>query len=88
MTETRGTFQAPGPEHETSRIVLNEDVFRRRCRALGARTDLERCAVAGISKASLHRWRHGSVTPSYQRLLRMARRLDVRVEELTREVAG
>jgi len=86
MTETRGTFK--GFVDETSRVVLNEEVFRRQTGALGARTDVERCRVAGISKPTLHRWRHGSVTPSYDRLLRMARRLDVRVDELTREVAG
>lgn len=85
MTQTRGTFQSA--KHETSRLILNEEVFRRRTRALGARTDVERCAVAGISKASLHRWRHGSVTPSYNLLRGMARRLEVRVDELTVEVA-
>lgn len=85
MTQTRGAIQSA--EHETSRLILNEEVFRRRTRALGARTDVERCAVAGISKASLHRWRHGSVTPSYNLLRGMARRLEVRVDELTVEVA-
>lgn len=86
MTQTRGTFKSP--ECETSRVVLNEEVFRRRTGALGARTDVERCAVAGISKASLHRWRRGSVTPRYDLLRGMARRLQVRVDELTVEVAG
>ncbi|WP_092550633.1 helix-turn-helix domain-containing protein [Actinoplanes derwentensis] len=85
MTDTGRTFQGPGDD--TSRkLVLNEELFRRRTQALGARTDRERCTIAGISKASLHRWRHGSVTPSYTLLRQMARRLNVPVVELTVEV--
>lgn len=69
-----------------SRVVLNMDVFRTRTRALGARNDRERCAVAGISRASLHRWRTGTVTPSFDALCSVARRLDVEVNQLVREV--
>lgn len=70
-----------------SRVVLNEDVFRTRTRVLGARTDRERAAVAGISRASLHRWRTGAVTPSFDALRHVAQRLDVEVHQLVREVA-
>ena len=70
------------------RVVLNDTVFRARTRALGAQTDRERCAVAGISKASLHRWRKGSVTPSLDSLRVVAARLGVGINDLIREEAA
>lgn len=66
------------------RIVLNEETFRRRTGELGARTDQQRCEVAGISRASLHRWRQHSVTPSLDRLTVVAERLSVPVDALMR----
>ena len=84
MRETRTRLK--GSASETSRVVLNEDLFRTRTRALGARTDLERCNLAGISRASLYRWRAGTVTPSFDALRNVARRLDVDLNQLVREV--
>ncbi|GGN96026.1 hypothetical protein GCM10010112_86890 [Actinoplanes lobatus] len=84
MAATRAVLRSAG--YETSHVVLNEDLFRSRTRALGARTDQERCAVAGISRASLYRWRTGTVTPSLDALRSVARRLDVELSQLVREV--
>lgn len=67
-------------------LVLDDDLFRRRTKALGAKTDPERCAIAGISRASLHRWRRGSVVPSLTALRGVAQRLDVDLSQLVREV--
>jgi transcriptional regulator with XRE-family HTH domain len=68
----------------SERVVLNDIAFRAGTSALGARTDRERCAVAGISKSSLHRWRAGTVVPSLRVLRRVAKRLRVPVEDLIR----
>lgn len=84
MGEARN--RSTGFRSDTSRVVLNEDVFRTRTRALGARTDRERCAVAGISRSSLHRWRQGSVTPSLTALREVAHRLAVKLDQLVSEV--
>ena len=74
------------PEDPTSdRVVLNDAVFRARTSAMGARNDRERCVVAGISRASLHRWRAGTVVPSLRALRVVAERLQVNVEELIRD---
>ncbi|WP_203854779.1 hypothetical protein, partial [Dactylosporangium siamense] len=59
------------------RHVWKDDVFRARTKALGARTDRERRALAGISKATLRRWRYCLVTPSLDVLQRVAGRLGV-----------
>lgn len=83
MGETRTKLTGSDPD---TTYVLDDELFRRRTHALGARTDLERCAVAGISRASLHRWRRGSVVPSLSVLRPMAKRLDVEPDQLVREV--
>ncbi|MEV6924035.1 hypothetical protein AB0M46_05905 [Dactylosporangium sp. NPDC051485] len=66
------------------RPVWNDEVFRERTKALGARNDRERCAVAGLSKASLRRWRMGSA-PSLGVLGVVAGRLGVGISDLIRE---
>ena len=75
-----------GPTSLTT-LVLNDDLFRSTTRALGARTDRERCAVAGISRPTLHRWRRGTVVPSLAALRGVAQRLGVELSQLVREEA-
>jgi transcriptional regulator with XRE-family HTH domain len=85
MSETRSTLTHPASGD--ARVVLNEKLFLARTRALGASNDRERCAVAGISRASLHRWRRGDVVPSFAALRGVAKKLDVKLDQLVREVA-
>jgi transcriptional regulator with XRE-family HTH domain len=76
------------PGLQARRPVWNDEVFRARTKELGAKTDRERCAVAGISKASLRRWRLGSVSPSLGRLGQVAGRLGVGINDLIRKAAA
>ena len=84
MGETR--VQLTDDQHGDTVLVLNDQLFRRKTDAMGARNDRERCAIAGISRASLHRWRRGSVVPSLVTLRGVAKRLDVEHSQLVREV--
>ena len=81
-------LQAPTGVLPRPQPVFNDAFFRERTRALGARTDRERCALAGISKATLRRWRRGLVTPSLDVLQRVAARLGVGLGDLLREAAA
>ena len=82
MSDTR----AGGRRSPADQVILNNALFCARADALGARNDHERCAVAGVSRASLYRWRAGTVMPSLRVLRHVAGRLGVRPEELLCEV--
>jgi transcriptional regulator with XRE-family HTH domain len=85
MTETR--TRVGGLTREAQRrYILNEPAFRERCAALGAHTDQECCKVAGISRATLNRWRHGVINPSIPLMHEMSKRLGAPRERLLPEV--
>ncbi|MEV6925493.1 helix-turn-helix transcriptional regulator [Dactylosporangium sp. NPDC051485] len=82
MSDTGGS----GRRSSHDQVILNNALFCARADELGARNDHERCTVAGVSRASLYRWRAGTVMPSLRVLRRVAARLGVRPDDLLCEV--
>jgi transcriptional regulator with XRE-family HTH domain len=68
--------------------MINETLFRQRCTALGAHTDHERCQAAGISRATLNRWRRGVRNPQPALMRQTSTRLGCPRDELFREVVA
>jgi transcriptional regulator with XRE-family HTH domain len=80
-------LRTPGRDLPQPQPVFDDATFGARTRALGARTDRQRCALAGISKATLRRWRRGG-TPSLDALQRVAGRLGIGISDLLREAVA
>lgn len=62
-------------------------VFDSKCAELGATSDIARAEIAGVNRTTLWRWRKGLWAPNLAVATRIAQRLDVTVDELTRGVA-
>lgn len=77
------TSEAPGGiEERTPDLILDIRLFRSKMSALGHRTDLERAAAVGMSRATLHRLGRGQSRIHLERALQIARLLNVELDEL------
>lgn len=61
---------------------LDGELFDRRCRELGATTEVQRAALVGVDTATLHRFRKGEMGPRLTVARRFARRLGLSVDQL------
>jgi hypothetical protein len=75
-----------GVTNETWR--LRWDVVKRRCEELGDRTDPERAARMGISRATLHRWKRGTHAPDISRAHRAEQAVGLAREVMWERVAA
>lgn len=62
--------------------ILNGDLFDRRCEALGATTEEEKAALVRVAPSTIHRFRKGEMGPRLEVARRIARILNVQVDEL------
>jgi DNA-binding XRE family transcriptional regulator len=72
-SEQRGTAAA---------LRLRAEVFDRRCAELGAENGITRAALVEVDRGTVRRWKLGEVTPQLDVAMRVAQRLDLKVDDL------
>lgn len=85
MSDTQLVSQAIRGE---TRWVLNMDAYKRQTQAKGAVTPAQMREVAGLSRSTEHRWKHGITTPDWDKAREVASNLELDVSELIVEVAA
>lgn len=85
MTETLEVARSVRAE---TRTVLNLGIYMKKTSELGAERLKDRFKVAGISRATQHRWISGGSVPDMDLARKVAKRLGVPLNELFVEVAA
>lgn len=62
--------------------LLNRDLFDRRCEELGATTEEQKAALVKVNPSTIHRFRKGEIGPRLEVARRIARALNVSVDDL------
>lgn len=80
--------QPSGECGTTAALRLRGEVFDEACSRLGAETGIARAALVDVDRGTVRRWKLGDATPQLDVAMRVARQLDLRVEDLWEEVSA